>query len=432
MHILSDDSSYISAILGMSAMKKTAMKLMKVVDVLPSLEEFHNTFLSLVQNSIVSEYLIKRVESDMELCYRLLSEEVLDVDIALCQERIQAILDFTWEKLNTGYWKNIDITWRYLYSFASVLKSILLFHEQSFSNAVHASDMGALMGAPICDNLLQELASAYSGYTKSDVSEPVPKKLKLTDEAEHHVILNDKYKLTYLIRPSLMEFHKFLVGQVPVIVKNSIDHWPAMNKWSLDYLIAVAGERTVPVEIGQRYTDTSWSQKLMTIKQFVTDYVLENDTKGYLAQHELFNQIPELRHDILIPDYCCLHCSDESESSEQEENIDINAWFGPQGTISPLHYDPKQNLLAQVIGCKYIRLYEEKYSELVYPYSSKMLSNTSQIDVENPDEETFPKFTQTPYFECILEPGDLLFIPARCWHYVRSLSISFSVSFWWD
>ena len=56
----------------------------------------------------------------------------------------------------------------------------------------------------------------------------------------------------------------------------------------------------------------------------------------------LFNdiwQIKELREDIVVPDYCY---------AGGGELQSLNAWFGPHGTVTPLHHDPHHNLFAQV------------------------------------------------------------------------------------
>ncbi len=45
---------------------------------------------------------------------------------------------------------------------------------------------------------------------------------------------------------------------------------------------------------------------------------------GYLAQHPLLEQIPELRADVEQPEYCAL-CDGDLRS--------VNAWFGPAGTV---------------------------------------------------------------------------------------------------
>ena len=61
----------------------------------------------------------------------------------------------------------------------------------------------------------------------------------------------------------------------------------------------LAGQRTVPIELGSKYTDQNWSQQLMTIEEFIQSYVLNEGRSagaaetvtGYLAQHPLFDQV---------------------------------------------------------------------------------------------------------------------------------------------
>ena len=112
-------------------------------------------------------------------------------------------------------------------------------------------------------------------------------------------------------------------------------------------------------------------------------------------------KIPELRDDIYIPEYCNYTSKHEIE----ENNVEINAWFGPEGTVSPLHFDPKSNFLCQVIGKKYVKLYDEKYSENLYPHEGNILRNTSQIDAENIDYEKFKLAKDIPFWEGIINEG---------------------------
>ena len=357
-----------------------------------------------------------------------------------CYMYSNALLDMNWEHLNTGHWKDVAVEWRFSYAFLSLFKAICEFvqfkrtaKKENLSNAIRTCDMGLLMGAPVNNNILTKLVAQFQNLYADQFSDPndLPttskKKVKTTDLP----IINLENVMKRKQNPSLEDFkNNHMDKEEPVVLEGAIDYWPAFGerKWSLNYIKAVAGCRTVPIELGSKYTDDSWSQKLLTIQEFVENYI-ENknaDTPvGYLAQHQLFDQIPELQKDISVPTYCSL-TSDESD----EEDVDINAWFGPQGTVSPLHHDPKHNLLAQVVGTKYIKLYSQDQTEYLYPHEG-LLSNTSLVDVENVDLQKFPKFEKARSLECILGPGDLLYIPPKCWHYVRSLEISFSVSFWW-
>lgn len=236
-----------------------------------------------------------------------------------------------------------------------------------------------------------------------------------------------------LKNPSITYFQeRFFMPKIPAIITESIE-WPAREKWkNVNYLIDLAGNRTVPIEVGKDYSKEDWSQELITFKEFLIQQMVKgsnSDKIKYLAQHNLFEQIPELKNDIIVPDYCCIS---EDENKVYEEP-DIKAWIGPKGTISPLHYDPKHNLLCQVIGTKKIILASPDDTPNLYPHESSMLlGNTSQIDAENVDYEKFPLVRNVKLMEVILHEGDMLYIPKHFWHFVKSLSTSFSVSFWWE
>ncbi|XP_054436851.1 bifunctional peptidase and arginyl-hydroxylase JMJD5 isoform X2 [Pteronotus mesoamericanus] len=323
-----------------------------------------------------------------------------------CLQMSEALLDYSWEKLNSGVWQDVDKDWRRVYSFSCLLKAMCLCETPgdpaTLAAALKVCDMGLLMGAAIFGDVLSKVAAILQAHLlsgKRPAQVPTQEQPSIKKARNGHVLIPDMQSGKAVPRlrcPSLQYFRKhYLVPQRPVILEGVADHWPCMKKWSLEYIQEIAGCRTVPVEVGSRYTDEEWSQRLMTVSEFISRYILnEPRDVGYLAQHQLFDQIPELKQDIGIPDYCCL-------GDGEEEEITINAWFGPPGTVSPLHHDPQQNFLVQV-------------------------------DVENPDLEKFPKFAEAPFLSCILSPGEILFIPVKYWHYVRALDLSFSVSFWWS
>lgn len=105
-------------------------------------------------------------------------------------------------------------------------------------------------------------------------------------------------------------------------------------------------------------------------------------------------------------------------------------WMGPAGTVTPLHADYDDNLFAQVWGSKRIILAPPHHDEFLYPREANALLFGSPFDPEAPDYERFPLARQAALVECIVQPGDMLYVPAGWFHQVRSLSFSLSSNRW--
>ncbi|XWS73496.1 hypothetical protein CRYUN_Cryun02cG0134200 [Craigia yunnanensis] len=359
----------------------------------------------------------------------------------------EAALEMAWEQLYSGPWNSVHPVWRDAYSMACLHVAKFHFSNGEFRDALRALDMGIIMGGPLLrkdvDSAIEVVLAAKARqydngganadnegrqrtgsqllvcpeeFNKSEVLRILPIR-SLSSK-----IVGKRSALS--LEGFLREY--FLSGS-PVIITDCMAHWPARTRWNdVDYLRRVAGDRTVPVEVGKNYLCSEWKQEVITFSQFL-ERVQSNGCRSkaptYLAQHQLFDQINELRKDISVPDYCY---------AGGGELRSLNAWFGPAGMVTPLHHDPHHNILAQVVGKKYVRLYSASYNEELYPYRETMLNNSSQVDLDSIDEVEFPKVRDLEFLDCILEEGEMLYIPPKWWHYVRSLTRSFSVSFWWS
>ncbi|KAK4165251.1 hypothetical protein QBC43DRAFT_343957 [Cladorrhinum sp. PSN259] len=390
----------------------------------------------------------------------------------LLRKRIDDLLRISYAKFYAYPYKDLPVCWRRLYTDSAILKFsallLLTTNQPDLDSLIRTLDLaiilaGAASRRPWIDKAFTLLESAFPSLPSSPLP-PFSTHEPFTPPVLHPIPRHSP--------PSFTSFQSYLStspnskGPRPLIFTNLVSSWPALttNPWSEPcYLLSqtFAGRRLVPIEIGRSYVDAGWSQSLVPFRDFLSQYITTNPsssttaTKGYLAQHPLLSHIPSLSRDISVPDLCYTTPPPYQDVPELEEP-QLNAWFGPAGTITPLHTDPYHNLLVQVVGRKYVRLYPPWMDPRIMRKRGKEngveMGNTSGWDLgvvegwdilpannhhgdgdgDGEEEEEEMDVDVTEWVDCILEPGETLYIPVGWWHYVRGLSVSFSVSFWWN
>ena len=100
-------------------------------------------------------------------------------------------------------------------------------------------------------------------------------------------------------------------------------------------------------------------------------------------------------------------------------------WFGPAGTVTPLHHDTLMLFHTQIAGRKRWRFISPLQTPLLYNHFEVY----SPIDLDKPDLNRYPRFREATVLEVIAEPGDTVFLPLGWWHQVASLDVSLSFSY---
>ncbi len=210
-----------------------------------------------------------------------------------------------------------------------------------------------------------------------------------------------------------------LDGQKPLVIRGFASNWEALKKWNLEYFASLESSSAVNVLNGE-YIQGTQKFKSGDFQAFINDLRKEEnrDEKTYLAAMNIFNYFPELKKDTDFSLY----------SSFTSFNLKL-AWIGPRGTISGLHADNINNMYTQIQGRKLFIIASRRYNKRMYP-SKKYIAGAigSRVDINDYSEKKFPRFSEVEFSHVILEPGDVLFLPKKWWHYVESLDTSISIN----
>lgn len=207
----------------------------------------------------------------------------------------------------------------------------------------------------------------------------------------------------------------------PVILTGMVEHWPARQLWSLDYLDSRVGDAVVELQ-GER--------------ESAVDYELAKDRHRRCLPLRLVTEA--IRADVPSNDFYVTAYNNAAnrkslepiwgdigplpflDSTRPDQRI---FWLGPKDTLTPFHHDLTNNLLVQLMGRKRVLMVPPwetgRMQNRIYCFSDRVPAQWEQRS-----EQDFPTLLQ-----CIIEPGDAIFLPVGWWHHVEALDASISVSF---
>ena len=219
-------------------------------------------------------------------------------------------------------------------------------------------------------------------------------------------------------KKEFIQYH--LKPQIPVVVENLIDDWPANSKWNFDYFKEKVGHKTVPL-----YDDRPVDYKdgfnephaTMKMKDYI-DLLQKEPTRYRIFLYNVLKEVPDLQNDFSLPQI----------GMRLVKSLPM-LFFGGEDSYTFMHYDID---LANILHFQF----QGKKECILFPYTEKKhlykvphsLITHESINFSNPDFEKWPALKNARGYKTELDHGQTLYMPEGYWHYMRYITPGFSMS----
>lgn len=237
-----------------------------------------------------------------------------------------------------------------------------------------------------------------------------------------------KRSIPRISMPSREAFESdYVLASQPVIIEGGMTRWPALTKWSQEYLAtSPVASRVVPIEYyeqGNRYVFPLWDYRPMrdmTLGDYMGIVASDDARRYYLADEEIKTSLPELWADVALPPLF------------DRQRLAKTGMFVGRDTVDAAHCHPiDQVLVCQVVGKRRIVLFEPDDGALLAPapwYSPNF--NWATLDFDRIDPADEPRLAPRRY-ECTLAPGEMLLVPVQWWNLMIGAGFNAAVCLIW-
>lgn len=233
-----------------------------------------------------------------------------------------------------------------------------------------------------------------------------------------------KLNLTDIERVSTISkqdfFNNYVKKQKPLVIERLTEDWPAFEKWNLEYIKNVAGEKIVPLYDDRPVTHKDgFNEAHATMK--MSDYItlLQSKPTNYrIFLYELMKEVPVLQNDFKWPDI----------GLRLVKQLPM-LFFGGENSKVFMHYDiDYSNILHfHFHGKKQCVLFAPDQTPYLYKVPHALISR-EDIDFDQPDFEKFPALQHAKGYITNLKHGEVLYMPEGYWHYMKYVTPGFSMS----
>jgi len=305
--------------------------------------------------------------------------------------------------------------------------------------------------------LCQPLRLQKKSNNKKQKIEKNWKKRSVEMESVPRIIIKDSNDLYNLIH-----------NNKPVIITNFQDQWASSDTFTKKSLVDKFGEYLVRVSVSEsgRFdgpeNGTLWGlgpETDVLVRPPATSMLFadvlklmsqSNNKETFYLEYLALNQ-------YLGNDFLNLIPIPAQVNSTDLKHLVTNLWIGSTPTISPLHYDDYENLLCQIKGQKEVILFPPNDHKnlyyvgrpkgtLQYSYPGQFIREKSKVEarsvifgssvnIDEPDEKRHPLYKKAHPIRALLQPKDVLYLPAYWHHEVQSIpddneGINVAVNFW--